>query len=170
MERGYVQVYTGDGKGKTTAALGLVIRALGAGLSVCVVQFIKSLEYHELRVLGGLGVPVHRFGRGCFITGAPEAEDRALAARGLAFVRDLMARGGLDLLVLDEINVALELGLLDPAEVLEVVRSRPRGLEILCTGRGAPRELIEAADLVTEMVDVRHYYARGVPARDGIER
>lgn len=170
MERGYVHVYTGDGKGKTTAALGLVIRALGAGLSVCVVQFIKSMEYHELRTLRGLGVPVHQFGRGCFITGEPAAEDRELAQRGVAFARELMTRGGLDLLVLDEINVTIPLKLLQTAEVLDLVRAKPAGLELVCTGRGAPPELMAAADLVTEMVNVRHYYDAGVPARDGIER
>jgi cob(I)alamin adenosyltransferase len=170
MEQGYVQVYTGNGKGKTTAALGLVIRALGAGRSVAVVQFIKSMEYHELRILRDLRVPVHQFGRGCFIRGEPAPEDRELAARGLAFVRELFERGDLDVLVLDEINVAVQLRLLDPAAVLEVIRARPAGLELVCTGRGAPAELIDAADLVTEMVNVKHYYDRGVPARDGIER
>jgi cob(I)alamin adenosyltransferase len=170
MESGYVHVYTGDGKGKTTAALGLVLRALGAGLSVAAVQFIKSMEYHELRVLRGLGVTVHQFGRGCFITGEPEAMDRELAAQGLTFVRGLFSRGDLDLLVLDEINVALKLKLLEAAEVMDVIRSRPPGLELVCTGRGAPGELLDAADLVTNMVNVRHYYDRGVPARDGIER
>ena len=170
MEQGYLQVYTGDGKGKTTAALGLVVRALGAGLRVCVIQFIKSMEYHELRTLRGLGVPIHQYGRGCFIRGEPKAEDKEIAARGLAFARELMARGGLDLLVLDEINVAVRLGLLSVEDVLAVVRARPRDLELVCTGRGAPRELIELADLVTEMVNHKHYYDAGIAARDGIER
>ena len=170
MKKGYIHVYTGDGKGKTTAALGLVIRALGAGLSVCVVQFIKSMEYHEIRTLRGLGVSVHQFGRGCFITGEPRAEDTALAREGLEFARGLMNNDDLDLLILDEINVAQRLGLLEPDAVLEVVRAKPIGLELVCTGRGAPKELIEAADLVTEMVNVRHYYDLGVEARDGIER
>jgi cob(I)alamin adenosyltransferase len=170
MERGYVQVYTGDGKGKTTAALGLVVRALGAGLSVHVVQFIKSMEYHELRTLRVLGVPVHQYGRGCFIRGEPKSEDKDMAGRGLTFARELMAQGRLDLLVLDEINVAVSLGLLAIEDVLDVVRSKPRGLELVCTGRGAPRQLIDCADLVTEMVNRKHYYDAGVAARDGIER
>lgn len=170
MEHGYLQVYTGDGKGKTTAALGLVMRALGAGLSVHVVQFIKSMEYHELRVLRGLGVPVHQYGRGCFIRGEPKSEDKEMASRGLAFARELMAQGDLDLLVLDEINVALKLGLLAIEDVLDVVRSKPEGLELVCTGRGAPRQLIDAADLVTEMVGHKHYFEAGIAARDGIER
>ena len=170
MEHGYLQVYTGDGKGKTTAALGLVIRALGAGLSVHVVQFIKSMEYHELRTLRGLGVPVHQFGRGCFIRGEPKSEDKEVASRGLVFARELMARGRLDLLVLDEVNVALSLGLLAVEDVLDAIRGRPVGLEIVCTGRGAPRQLLESADLVTEMVNRKHYYDAGIAARDGIER
>lgn len=170
MEHGYLQVYTGDGKGKTTAALGLVIRALGAGLSVRIVQFIKNMEYHELRVLRGLGVPVHQFGHGCFIMGEPKSEDKEVAARGLAFARNLMVQGGLDLLVLDEVNVAVSLGLLTVEDVLDAIRGRPTGLEIVCTGRGAPPQLVESADLVTEMVECKHYYRAGIAARDGIER
>jgi cob(I)alamin adenosyltransferase len=169
MQRGYVQIYTGDGKGKTTAALGLAVRAVGAGLSVCVVQFIKSKEYHELRTLRELGIPVHQYGRGCFIIGEPTAEDKRLATQGLAEVRKFATRDDLDLLILDEVNVALELGLLDLADILELLRSKPTGLEIVCTGRGAPTELLDAADLVTNMVSVKHYYDTGVLARDGIE-
>jgi len=170
MERGFVQVYTGDGKGKTTAALGLIARAIGAGLSVRMIQFIKSMEYHEIRTLRDLGVPVDQFGRGCFITGEPEAEDRELAREGLAFARTLFQREDLDLLVLDEINVAVALGLVSSDEVMELVHAKPAGLELVCTGRGAPAELVDAADLVTEMTNVRHYYDAGVEARDGIER
>lgn len=170
MEHGYLQVYTGDGKGKTTAALGLVMRAVGAGLSVHVVQFIKSMEYHELCILRRLGVSVHQFGRGCFIRGEPKSEDKEVAARGLVFARELMALGHLDLLVLDEINVALSLGLLAVEDVLDAIRGRSAGMEIVCTGRGAPRQLVESADLVTEMVNRKHYYDTGVAARDGIER
>jgi cob(I)alamin adenosyltransferase len=170
MERGYLHVYTGNGKGKTTAALGLVVRALGAGLRVCVVQFIKSMEYHELRTLRELGVPIHQYGRGCFIRGEPKAEDKELAEHGLAFVREVMARGDLDLLILDEINVALSLGLLGIEDVLAILRSKPKELELVCTGRGAPSQLLDVADLVTEMVNHKHYYDAGVAARDGIER
>jgi cob(I)alamin adenosyltransferase len=170
MDHGYVHVYTGDGKGKTTAALGLLVRALGAGLGVALVQLIKSMEYHELRPLRSLGVPVHQFGRGCFIRGEPAPEDRRLARDGIAFARALWARQDLDVLVLDEVNVALELGLVDLDEVLELVRAKPPTLELVCTGRGAPPELVAAADLVTEMVNLRHYYDAGVEARDGIER
>jgi cob(I)alamin adenosyltransferase len=170
MEHGYVQVYTGDGKGKTTATIGLVVRAVGAGLSVCIVQFIKRMAYHELRALERLAVPVHQFGRGCFIRGEPEPEDREWARRGLAFARERSVDPALDLLVLDEINVALHLGLLDVGALLELVRHRHAGLELVCTGRRAPESLIEVADLVTDMVNVKHYYDTGIQARDGIER
>jgi len=170
MEKGYVHVYTGEGKGKTTAALGLAIRALGAGLSVHVVQFIKSMEYHELRTIRELGIPVRQFGRGCFIHGEPEVEDRKIAQEGLEYSRGLSLRDDLDLLVLDEINVALELKLLEQSEVIDLVGKKATGLELVCTGRGAPEGLIRSADLVTEMVKVRHYYDSGVLARDGIER
>ena len=170
MERGYVQVYTGDGKGKTAAALGLVVRALGAGLAVHVIQFIKSMEYHELRTLRVLGVPAHQYGRGCFISGEPKSEDKDMAMRGLAFARELMAQGALDLLVLDETNVAASLGLLAIEDVLDAVRSKPKSLELVCTSRGAPRRLIDSADLVTEMVNRKHYYDARIAARDGIER
>ncbi len=170
MQRGYLQVYTGDGKGKTTAALGLALRALGAGLTVEMIQFIKSMEYHELVVLRTLGIPVHQFGRGCFIRGAPEAEDRRLAAQGLAFAQELMMKNALDVLVLDELNVALFLGLLPVDDVLRVLAAKPTSLEVICTGRRAPTPLLEMADLVTEMVAQKHYYDQGVEARDGIER
>ncbi len=179
MERGCIHVYTGDGKGKTTAALGLVMRALGAGLRAGVVQFIKSMEYSEIRMLRRLCVPVRQFGRGCFIKGAPSPEDRQAAERGLDFVRSVFTCAGdkqveefagLDVLVLDEINIALKLDLLDIGRVLGALRSKPAGLEVICTGRGAPPELIEAADLVTEMRNVKHYYDSGIRAREGIER
>jgi len=170
MRRGYLQVYTGDGKGKTTAAIGLAVRALGAGLSVCMVQFIKSMPYAELGVLRRLGVSVHQFGRGCFIRGEPTEADRAMAARGLAFVETVYADRALGLLILDEINVAIHLGLVQTGAVLETVSRRPASLELVCTGRGAPPELLAAADLATRMECLKHYYDRGVAARDGIER
>jgi cob(I)alamin adenosyltransferase len=170
MNRGYLQVYTGDGKGKTTAALGLAVRAVGAGLSVCVLQFVKSVEYHELGALRRLGIPVHLHGRGCIFGRPPSPEDRAAARSGMSHARELLSRAGLDLLILDEVNVAAHLGLIEVAELVELVRTRPAGVELVCTGRSAPRALLEHADLVTEMKSVRHYYDAGVTARDGIER
>jgi cob(I)alamin adenosyltransferase len=170
MNRGYLQVYTGEGKGKTTAALGLAVRAAGAGLSACVLQFMKSVEYHELGALRRLGIPVHLHGCGCILGRPPALEDRAAARNGMAHARELLARGGLDLLILDEVNVAAHLGLIRVDELVELVRTRPAGVEIVCTGRSAPGALLELADLITEMTSVRHYYDAGVAARDGIER
>lgn len=170
MERGYLQVYTGTGKGKSTAAFGLALRALGAGLRVHIVQFIKSMEYAELRAFGKLGIPVTQFGRGCFIFGKPEKEDLTVAAAGVAFVRERYTAADLDLLILDEINVACQIGLITTGELMLLVAERPPSIELVCTGRGAPPELIDAADLVTEMRAVKHYYEVGVQARDGIER
>ncbi len=170
MNRGYVHVYTGDGKGKSTAAFGLAVRAIGAGLSVCVIQFIKSMDYHELRVLRQVGVQLHQFGRGCFIMSTPQPEDRVMAARGATFARELLSGTPPDVLILDEINVACQLGLLEAVDVVRILESRPPTVELICTGRGAPPELIAAADLVTEMVNRKHYFEMGVQARDGIER
>jgi cob(I)alamin adenosyltransferase len=170
MKRGYLQVYTGDGKGKTTAALGLAVRAAGAGLSVCVLQFVKSVEYHEVGALRRIGVPVHLHGCGCILGRQPSSEDRAAARSGMSRARELLARGGLDLLILDEVNVAAHLGLIEVDELVELVRARPAGVELVCTGRSAPPALLDLADLITEMTGVRHYYDAGVAARDGIER
>lgn len=170
MDTGYLQVYTGDGKGKSTAAFGLVLRALGAGLRVHVIQFIKSMEYAEIRTFERLGVSVTQFGRGCFIYGEPEQEDKNMAALGLRFVGERFAAGDLDLVILDEINVACRIGLFSTQELMTLIAARPATMEVVCTGRDAPPELIAAADLVTEMRAIKHYYDTGVQARDGIER
>lgn len=170
MERGWVQVYTGEGKGKTTAALGLALRACGSGLKVCLVQFAKGRPTGELAALARLAelVTVRRYGREDFILGEPGPEDRELARAG--WQEALRAAGrGYDLLILDEIGIALHYGLLDTAEVLALVRDKPAGLELVLTGRRMPDEILQEADLVTEMREVKHYHARGVPARPGIE-
>lgn len=170
MDHGYTHVYTGDGKGKTTAALGLLVRAVGAGLRTHLIQFIKTMEYNELAVLERIGVPVDQFGSGCFLVEEPNTADIRQARDGLRFARGLFEDPKLDLLVLDEVNVACQLGLLDPLEVLDLVYAKPRSLELVCTGRGAPPELLQAADLVTEMVNLKHYFDAGILARAGVER
>ena len=170
-ERGYVHVYTGDGKGKTTAALGLCLRAAGAGLKVYIAQFIKGLPYAEHDALGRFSdlITCVPFGRGCFIRRKPEQEDLDAAAGGLAAVCEVLDRGEHRLVILDEVNVALELGLLPLVDVLDLLDRRPTDVELVLTGRGAPPELIERADLVTEMREVKHYYQQGVLARSGVE-
>lgn len=172
LQKGYIQVYTGDGKGKTTAALGLTLRAAGAGLKVYIGQFLKTGTYSEIEGLALLGerVRVEQFGGKKFIIGEPTEEDRKRAAAGLEKIQETILTGGFDVVILEEINVALKIGLLEVRNVLELLKQKPEGVEIVCTGRGAPEELIEAADLVTEMRKIKHYMDRGVYARTGIEK
>lgn len=168
---GYVQVYTGDGKGKTTASLGLIIRALGQGLRPAVLQFMKSdPTWGEIVTLTRLGVPVVQCGLDHWVhVGKVTAEDRAAAAEGLARGRALVESGDYDLVVLDELCTALYFELVDLDEVLALLAARPPAVELVVTGRGAPEALIAAADLVTEMRPLKHYYEAGVKARPGIE-
>ncbi len=168
----YIHVYTGDGKGKTTAALGLTLRAAGAGLRVYFAQFIKQGDYSEIRALAELGarVCVAQFGRGRFVRGAPEPADVAAAADGLRAVAAALASGRYDLVVLDEINVAVALGLVAEADLLDLLDARPPGVELVLTGRRASAAVLERAHLVTEMRAVKHYFEQGVGARIGIEK
>lgn len=169
---GYCHVYTGNGKGKTTAALGLAIRAAGAGIRVYIAQFIKGMEYCELKALERFRelITVEQFGRGCFIVGKPEEEDIDLAKRGVKRIRKILDEGGYGMVILDEVNVAVHLGLLDVGEIVDIIEGRPSTTEIILTGRYADPKIIEKADLVTEMVEVKHYYNKGVKAREGIEK
>jgi len=171
MDRGLVQIYTGDGKGKTTAALGLVLRACGHGQKVFLAQIAKGREYGELEALRRFAelVTVRQYGRAEFIVGEPTPEDRRLARAGWEEVLAVCERGVQDLLILDEIGIALHFRLVDLEEVRELLRRKPQRLELVLTGRKIPSELYELADLVTEMREVKHYYARGVKAREGIE-
>ncbi|MGC8893785.1 MAG: cob(I)yrinic acid a,c-diamide adenosyltransferase [candidate division WOR-3 bacterium] len=170
-KRGYVHVYTGDGKGKTTAAFGLALRTLGHGGRVFVVQFMKKGKTGEARALSAFGdsVRVIQTGPSGFL--GPDNRGRFLrAARsGFETLRDALCSGEYDLVIGDELAVAVGLGLIPVEEVLELVSERPAGTELVITGRCAPRELIEAADLVTEMREIKHYYKKGVKARRGIE-
>ena len=166
---GQIHVYTGDGKGKTTAALGLALRACGAGLRVFVGQFAKGRECSELEALGRLGVTVRQFGRPSFIHGPPSPEDTGAARRGLDEARVALSGGAFDLVILDEANIAVQCGLFPVNELLEALAARAAGVEVVVTGRGAHPKLVECADLVTEMRDVKHYYRDGIQARKGIE-
>jgi cob(I)alamin adenosyltransferase len=169
-KRGYVQVYTGDGKGKTTAALGLALRAAGAGLRVFIAQFVKGMEYSELRALERFDtVEVRRYGRDCFIHREPEPEDVAAARAGLAEAREELLSGKWEVVILDEANIATHFGLFEVEDLLALIHERPKGVELVITGRRADTRVIEAADLVTEMREVKHYYEQGVPCRKGIE-
>jgi 3-hydroxybutyryl-CoA dehydrogenase len=168
---GFVQLYTGDGKGKTTAALGLVLRALGHDLHVAVLQFMKANPtWGEIVMLRRLGVEVVQCGLDHWvIKGDATTEDLAAAAAGFARARDLVMSGEYDVVVLDELVTALFFELVALDDVLALMRARPAHVELVITGRRAPDELVEAADLVTEMVPRKHYYDAGVEAREGIE-
>ena len=172
LPKGYLQVYTGSGKGKTTAALGLALRAAGAGLRVFVAQFVKGMHYSELDALKRFEdlVTVRQYGRDCFIKKEPTQADVAAARAGLQDVKKVLAAGGCDVLVLDEANIATFYKLFGVDELLEVIDSRPGGVEVIVTGRRADEKLLERADLVTEMREVKHYYQKGVEAREGIEK
>lgn len=176
--RGYVHVYTGNGKGKTTSAFGLAVRALCAGKSVYVGQFVKSMKYNETKIerLFNSSDPafgrirIELLGRGCFIRKTPEPADTEVARKGWGHCADLLRSGKYDVVILDELTIALHFGLLSTAVVLDVLRNRYPAVEVVITGRYAPQALLDAADLVTEMRDVKHYYTQGIQSRDGIDR
>jgi len=169
--RGYVQVYTGDGKGKTTAALGLALRAAGAGMRVYIAQFVKGMRYSELEALERFQdcITLRQMGRSCFIRQAPQPEDVQAARQGLAQVREVLRGGAHDLVILDEANIAVHFNLFSADELVELVRQRPDHVELVITGRNADPKVLAEADLVTEMREVKHYYREGVLARRGIE-
>jgi len=172
LEQGLVHVYTGNGKGKTSAAFGLALRAIGRGLKVYVVQFIKGgFDYGELYVVDRLpNLKLKAFGRGEFVTeNPPGKEDVELAQEALALAEQVVKSGEYDIVILDEINVALNLKLIHLDEVLELLKNKPKHVELILTGRYAPKEIIEAADLVTEMKEVKHPFNKGYKAREGIE-
>lgn len=170
--KGYVQLYTGNGKGKTTAALGLALRAVGAGMRVLIAQFIKGKPYCEDRAIEGLGrkITVKRYGRGCFIRGKPRKADVAAARRGLKECEAAVLSGEYGLVILDEAAVAADLGLIPASELVRLADMRPPHVELVITGRTAHPSLVKRADLVTEMRERKHYYRRGVKARKGIEK
>lgn len=190
--KGYVQVYTGNGKGKTTAALGITMRASGAGKKIAFIQFMKALGYSEQKVLPTLpGVTWKTLGKPFFIAkagsiseedlaqyggacvvfeeGHPPEEYVKMISDGFAETREMIRSGDYDMVVLDEINCAMYFGLISVEEVLDLIRTKPEHTELILTGRCAPDEIIDAADLVTEMREIKHYYNEGVEARKGIE-
>jgi cob(I)alamin adenosyltransferase len=170
--KGYVQVYTGNGKGKTTAALGLAMRAAGAGLRVFVAQFAKGMKYSELDALRRFSdlITLKQYGRDCFIYQQPRDEDIFAARQGLEEVRNVICSGSYSLVILDEANIATYYNLFSVEELLDLMDNRPDTVELVITGRYADPRVMEKADLVTEMCEVKHYYSKGVQARSGIER
>ena len=172
MKKGFVQVYTGDGKGKTTAAIGLSVRAAGAGLKVFIAQFIKAGDYSEIKALKNFSdhITIRQFGQGRFIRGKPADEDITAAQKGLDAVKSAVLSGEYDVVVIEEGNVAVTCGLLSVRDLLDIIAIKPERVEIVITGRGAEPSVIEKADLVTEMKEIKHYYQKGVQARVGIEK
>ncbi len=169
--KGYVQIYTGNGKGKTTAALGLSLRAVCAGKKVFFGQFVKGMKYSELKAPERLQqLEIKQYGRNCFIRKDPEEEDIRLAREGLKELKEKIKSGEYDVVVMDELNIALFYKLFDLEDVLKILREKHEKTEVIITGRYAPGELIEVADLVTEMKEIKHYYQQGVQAREGIEK
>lgn len=165
-----IQVYTGNGKGKTTAAFGIAIRALGAGLKVYIGQFCKKGLYSELKVLKRLkGIKIEQFGRKSFIKKRPRKQDQILAQRGLEKIKKIITKKSYDLIILDEINIALHFGLLKISDLVDIIKVVSKDTEIILTGRYAPSKIIEIADLVSKIEEVKHYYKKGIKARKGID-
>lgn len=169
--KGYIQIYTGNGKGKTTAALGLALRAAGAGMKIYFTQFIKGKPYSELSILKNRipEITIKQYGLGCFIVDKPTEDDINAAIKGLNEIASIILSEKYDMIVLDEITIALYYKLFSADRLIKVLQSKSDKTEIVITGRYAPDELIKIADLVTEMKEIKHYYKDGVEARKGIE-
>jgi cob(I)alamin adenosyltransferase len=170
-ERGLVYLFTGDGKGKTSAALGIVLRALGHGLRVHITYFMKGNSSGELSILSKLpNVDFASFGGGRFVEGSNiKPGDKEKARQGLADARQAVLNGSYDVVVLDEVNLAVAWNLLELEEVLRLIADKPPKVELILTGRQADTRLIKAADLVTEMLNIKHPYEKGIKARKGID-
>ena len=162
--KGYIQVYTGNGKGKTTAAIGLSVRAVGAGKKVFFAQFVKGQVYSEVNAMLQYlpNITIKQYGLDCFIYRKPKQEDIEAARKGFEEVSEIILSGQYDMVVLDEGNIAIYYQLFSVEELIELLKSKPEQTEIIITGRNAPDELIEFADLVTEMKEIKHYYTQGI--------
>jgi cob(I)alamin adenosyltransferase len=171
--KGYIQVYTGNGKGKTTAALGLAFRAMGGGLKTYIGQFMKGRAYSELNAakIMSVYITIEQYGKKDFmrVKEHPDPEDVKIAQAGMVKAQKAMLSHKYDIIVLDEINTAHFFHLITLNEMLDFIKAKPDGVELIFTGRYAPQEVIDAADLVTEMVEVKHYYKKGTNSRQGIE-
>ena len=171
LEKGYIHIYTGPGKGKTTSALGLGLRAAGAGYKVYMIQFMKGRKYSELESLKHIpNFTYAQFGRDEFVSKEkPEQIDIDLAKEGFEHAKKIVKEGKHDMIILDEINVAVDYNLIPIEKVLKFIREKPEKVELILTGRYAHPEIIKIADLVTEMLEIKHPYQYGVTARKGID-
>jgi cob(I)alamin adenosyltransferase len=174
LEQGLIQVYTGNGKGKTTASLGLALRGVGRELMVCMIQFMKGGGPYGEQMAAQLLAPfltIVQTGRPGWVNKEnPHDTDKALAGEAMELARKAVTGGEYDLVILDEINGAVSMGLVPVDALLELMRAKPHNVELVLTGRNADPRVIEAADLVTEMREIKHYYKAGVKARVGIEK
>ena len=167
---GQIHIYTGNGKGKTTASFGLALRAIGAGYRVYLIQFMKGQDYSELRILRRLkGLKLKRFGLKSFIHGTAKAKDKQLARQGLVWAKKVIRSGRYHLVILDEIFVAAFFKLLKTSDIANLIKIKPKNVELILTGRKATPEIIKLADYVTEMKEIKHPYQKGILARRGIE-
>jgi len=171
MDKGFIHIYTGNGKGKTTAAIGLAVRAAGADKKVLFAQFLKQERYSEHNALKLLtkNIAIQCFGTGSFVRGTPAESHFEAVRKGFTYLTDVFNNCKYDVIIIDEVFTAVSTGLLDVDEVLNMLHRKPQHVEVVLTGRDAPQQIIETADLVTEMVEVKHYYHAGVTARIGIE-
>ena len=172
MKKGYVQVYTGNGKGKTTAALGLSIRAMGAGFKVFIAQFLKQGDYSEIKALQKFKgqLTIEQYGLGKFVRGKPSDEDIRAGGKAYERIKEILKKGEHDLVIIEEGNVAAMFNIIPEEKLLELIDLKPDNVELVITGRWASPAVIEKADLVTEMKEIKHYYTKGVMARVGIEK
>lgn len=173
LKKGFIQVYTGNGKGKTTAAIGQAVRAAGAGMKSYIIQFMKEYPYSELNSLQHLSdlITIEQKGGDEFVykRELPSEKDKADAGNALKKAEKIMLGGSYDIIILDEILVAVYFKLLETDDVVSFIKKKPEPVELILTGRYAPGEIIELADLVTEMKEIKHYYSKGVISRKGIE-
>jgi cob(I)alamin adenosyltransferase len=171
LKKGYIHVYTGPGKGKTTAAIGLGIRAAGAGMNVHMVQFMKGRRYSEIDTIEDIkNFSITQHGRDEFVSKEnPEQIDIDLAQKGFKYSKELIGNGKYDMIILDEINVAVDYNLISLEDILKLIEEKPERLELILTGRYAHPEIVRNADLVTEMLEIKHPYQQGVEARKGID-
>ncbi len=171
MNKGYIHVYTGHGKGKTTTAIGLGIRAAGAGLNVHMVQFMKGRQYSEIDTIEKISnFSISQHGRDEFVNkDKPEKIDIDLAQEGFSYSKEIISKKKFDMVILDEINVAIDYNLIDINNVIKLLEKKPNNIEIILTGRYAHPEIIIMADYVTEMLEIKHPYQQGIKARKGID-
>lgn len=170
MDKGYIHIYTGNGKGKTTAALGLSLRAISVSKKVFFGQFVKGMKYSEVKCMDFVpNIEFEQFGKECFINNDPTEDDIKRAELGLTKMNSILKDGKYDIVVMDELNIALYFKLFTVEEVIKAINDRAPHVEVIITGRYAPKELIEIADLVTEMKEIKHYYTKGVENRKGID-